>query len=766
MRFQIQILPLVFLSSLFLIHHASSQRSTYIIHMDKSSMPKAYSSCHHWYSTTINSMRAMNVEASEIHHHREAKLVHTYGNAFHGFTAVLSENELESLRNSPGFISAHKDKPIVPDTTHTHKFLGLNTASGIWPESKYGEDVIIGVVDTGIWPESPSFRDEGLPQIPARWKGTCQAGQDFNSSHCNKKIIGARFFNQGVLAASPDVKISMNSTRDIFGHGTHVASIAAGSQVEGASFFGYAPGTARGVAPRARLAIYKVLWDEGAYESDALAGIDQAVADGVDVLSISLSYLTIDLYENPIAIAAFGAMEKGILVSVSAGNRGPSFGTVLEGIPWAVIVASGTVDRWFSGELTLGNGVSITGWTMFPARATVRNSPLVYNETLSACNSTEVLREAPSDSIIICVESFETPELEDQITYVTESNIHAVVFVSDDTGVLRSTSFPLPGVVITPKEGKDVIRYASRSSQATATIQFQHTILGPKPRPAPAVSTSSSRGPARSYPGILKPDIMAPGVLILAAYNPNTPTASIGTNIALSSDYNLESGTSMACPHISGVAALLKSIHPKWSPAAIRSAMMTTANPLDNTGKPIKDMGNDYDAATPLGMGAGQVDPNRALDPGLIYDAFPQDYVNLVCALNYTREQTQTILRSSYNCSSPSTDLNYPAFVALYDPQESRTLKTQRFRRTVTNVGEGRATYKVKVKKPKDTVITVSPERLIFRKKNEKRSYSLTIRYQTYEEYVINHGSITWIEQNGNHTVRSPVVVTPAEPSG
>ena len=123
-------------------------------------------------------------------------------------------------------------------TRHTHKFLGLNTASGIWPESKYGEDVIIGVVDTGIWPESPSFRDEGLPQIPARWKGTCQAGQDFNSSHCNKKIIGARFFNQGVLAASPDVKISMNSTRDIFGHGTHVASIAAGSQVEGASFFG------------------------------------------------------------------------------------------------------------------------------------------------------------------------------------------------------------------------------------------------------------------------------------------------------------------------------------------------------------------------------------------------------------------------------------------------------------------------------------------------------------------------------------------------
>ncbi|XP_075484274.1 subtilisin-like protease SBT3 [Primulina tabacum] len=756
--------PLILFSWFLLAPYVSTQRSSYIIHMDKSYMPKAFSSHHHWYSRTLDSVKSTHFR-SPVGENSGPKIGHTYDNAFHGFSAVLSLDELKALKNSHGFLSAHIDGPVTPDTTRTYEFLSLNTASGIWPASQYGKDVIIGVVDSGIWPESPSFRDDGMTEIPARWRGTCKVGQDFNSSLCNKKLIGARFFNKGVIAANPDVTISMNSARDTSGHGTHVSSIAAGNYVEGVSFFGYAPGTARGVAPRARLAAYKVLWNEGSYESDALAGIDQAVADGVDILSISLSYRTIDLYENPIAIAAFGAMEKGILVSVSAGNRGPDFGTLLEGIPWAVISASGTVDRWFAGILTLGNGVKITGWTTFPARATVKNLPVTYNKTLSACNSTELLADAPAGGIIICNQTFETAEFSDQIRYVSESNVAAAIYISEDPSIIRFTDFPHPGVVITPKESKTVIEYVSKVSAPTASISFQQTIIGTDPRPAPAVSASSSRGPARSYPGVLKPDIMAPGVLILAAYNPEVPVTTIGTNIQLSSDYNLESGTSMACPHTSGIAALLKAAHPEWSPAAIRSAMMTTASTLDNTKKPIKDMGNDYKTATSLGMGAGQVDPNRALDPGLVYDATPQDYVNLICALNYTREQTQSIVRSRYKCLNPSLDLNYPAFVALYDPIEKRTTLTQKYQRTVTNVGNGAATYRVKVQNPKDSIITISPETLIFQKKNEKRSYSLTIRYKTYREYVINDGSITWVEDGGKHTVRSPIVVTPASPS-
>ncbi|KAI3460196.1 hypothetical protein Pfo_016859 [Paulownia fortunei] len=740
------------------VHHASAERSVYIVHMDKSFMPKAFSSHHYWYSSILNSVKSVG-QTSLDGDKPEPKLIYTYDNAFHGFSVVVSKDELEALKKSPGFISAYADDVVTPDTTHSYKFLSLNTATGLWPASEYGKDVIIGVIDTGIWPESPSFKDDGMTEIPARWKGICQEGEEFNSSLCNKKIIGARYFNEGFRAENPDVAIPMNSARDVDGHGTHVASIAAGNYVDGVSFFGYAPGTARGVAPRARLAVYKVLWN-GGVSSDILAGIDQAVADGVDILSISLGTRVINLYENPLSIASFGAREKGILVCLSAGNRGPSVRTIRSGIPWAVVVASGTVDRWLAGTLTLGNGKTITGWSTFPARATVRNLPLIFNETLSACSSTELLAEAPSQSIIVCNLTIGNTDFDSAMSYLPQSNVRAAIIIAEDPSVFRFNSFPFPGVVISPAEAREVSNYASNGAAPTASIDFQQTVLGTQPRAAPALSDDSSRGPGLSYEGILKPDIMAPGVSILAAYYPHAIGPRIGNNIFLSSYYTLLSGTSMACPHISGTAALLKAAHPEWSPAAIQSAMMTTANPLDNTNQPIKDMAFDSLVATPLGIGSGLVDPNRALDPGLIYDASPQDLVNLVCSMNFTREQTQTIIRSSYNCSSPSSDLNYPSFVAFFNFAERGMILTRKFQRTVTNVGDGAATYKAKLEIPENTTIRIRPQTLIFQKKYEKQSYFLTIRYRADIETQHRHGSLAWIEQTGKHTVRSPIMVS------
>ncbi|CAK9135327.1 unnamed protein product [Ilex paraguariensis] len=752
-------LMLLFGWFLFALHAGSisAERSTYIVHMDTTFMPKALASHHHWYSSIVDSIKPIGSTSSSDGHHSKPILLYTYSNAVHGFSAVLSQDELQAVKRSPGFLSAYSDSLATLDTTHTFEFLSLSSTTGLWPASKYGKDVIVGVIDTGVWPESPSFRDDGMTKIPLKWKGTCEVGQEFNSSLCNSKLIGARSFSKGVIAANPNLGfLTMNSTRDTFGHGTHTSSTVAGNYVEGASFFGYALGTARGVAPRARLAIYKVIWDEGRYASDVLAGIDQAVADGVDIISISMGFSFDPLYRDPIAIASFGAMERGVLVSSSAGNAGLRR-RLHNGIPWILTVAAGSIDRWFAGILTLGNGLTVTGWSMFPARAVVENAQLVYNKTISACNSTQQLSIGASYEIIVCDDTWPFNE---QITNIAASSFRAGIFISDNPRIFESESFIYPGVVISSTDAREVINYALTAGiEATASIEFQQTFVGTNT--APVVSSYTARGPSPKCPGVLKPDVMAPGTLVLAAWVPNRYAARIGSNMFLASDFNAISGTSMACPHAAGIAALLKGAHPEWSPAAIRSAMMTTANPFDNTQNPIKDNALDFKIATPLAMGAGQVDPNRALDPGLIYDVTPQDYVNLLCSMNFPRNQILTITRSSKNpCLTSSSDLNYPSFIALYT-HGAMGILVQKFQRTVTNVGKGPTTYKAEVMAPKGSVVTVSPDKLVFGQMYEKQSYTLTINYSGDENEPVTFGSIIWVEDNGKHRVRSPIVVSP-----
>lgn len=135
----------------------------------------------------------------------------------------------------------------------------MNSLSGAWPASSYGKGVIIGLVDTGIWPESESFSDEGMAKVPPRWKGECMSSVQFNSYLCNKKLTGARFFNKRLIANNPKLKFRRNSPLDVSGHGTHTSSIAAGNYVKGSSYFGYATGIARGIAPRACVAMYKAI---------------------------------------------------------------------------------------------------------------------------------------------------------------------------------------------------------------------------------------------------------------------------------------------------------------------------------------------------------------------------------------------------------------------------------------------------------------------------------------------------------------------------
>ncbi|XP_073126901.1 subtilisin-like protease SBT3 [Henckelia pumila] len=731
----------------------SAESDTYIIHMDLSAMPKAFSTHKDWYLATLASVsNSLETTRNLVPSY---KLVYSYTNSINGFSAVLSSSELEAIKNSKGFISCTKDSTVKVDTTHTYQFLGLDSDHGAWQVSNYGEDVIIGLVDTGVWPESKSFDDYGMSDVPSRWRGECESGEHFSSSLCNKKLIGARYFNKGLLAHYPDLTLTMISTRDTNGHGTHTSSTAAGSPVQGASFFGYAPGIATGVAPKSRVAMYKALWDEGSYSSDILAAIDQAIADGVDVLSLSFGLDGEALFGDPVAIATFGAMEKGIFVSTSSGNAGPSEETLHNGIPWVLTVAAGTIDRELGGTLTLENGVSATGSSLYPGKYPTKFIPIVL---VGSCDDEKGLKNF-SHNIVICVDS---GDLSEQVDNVNEAELTGGIFISNSTDLefLIQTSYP--ALFVSLEEGQKILDYVNNDSNPKARFAFRETRLGIKP--APKLASYSSRGPSQSCPFVLKPDIMAPGDLILASWPPNSAVAHVvDAHHHLFNDFNIISGTSMACPHAAGVAALLKGAHPGWSPAAIRSAMMTSAYNFDNTGNPIRDMGFKNQPATPLAMGAGHVDPNRALDPGLIYDANAQDYINLICALNFNSSQIKAITRSSsYNCSFQSLDLNYPSFIAYFNGNntKSNVKEVQEFHRTVTNVGEENSVYVANLTAINGFKVSVSPDRLEFTKKYEKKSYKLSLEGPKLTNDSLVYGFLTWVQVGGKHEVRSPIVAT------
>ncbi|CAN4115111.1 unnamed protein product [Withania somnifera] len=739
-----------FLSILFAI--SMSQSEIYIIHMDLSAMPKAFSSHHSWYLSTLASISDSSKLGSATN---KNSLIYAYTNAIHGFSASLSPSELQIIKNSPGYLASTRDMTVKIDTTHTSQFLGLNSNSGAWPESDYGKDVIVGLVDTGIWPESRSYYDNGMNDVPLRWKGGCESGTQFNSSLCNKKLIGARYFNKGLIARNPNVTIMMNSARDTEGHGTHTSSTAAGSHVESASYFGYAPGSATGMAPKAHVAMYKALWDEGPpMLSDILVAIDQAIEDGVDVLSLSFGIDGRPLYDDPVAIAAFAAMEKGIFVSTSAGNDGPDDETLHNGTPWVLTVAAGTVDREFLGTLTLGNGVSVTGLSLYPGNSSSRDSSIVF---LNTCQDDKELKKN-AYKIMVCYDM--NGSISDQVYNVRNSNVSGGVFITNTTDLEVYFQSEFPAMFLNFQDGDMVLEYIKNSPSPKASLKFQVTHLGAKP--APKVASFSSRGPSKSCPFILKPDLMAPGDLILASWPQQSPVAEINSQ-ALYSNFNIISGTSMSCPHAAGVAALLKGAHPKWTPAAIRSAMMTTADVFDNTQEPIRDIGNKNNAANPLAMGAGHINPNKALDPGLIYDIAPEDYINLLCGLGVTSQQIKAITRSSScSCSNPSLDLNYPSFVGYFNRNSSMwdPKRIQEFNRTVTNVGDGMSTYTAKLTPMNEYKVSVAPEKLVFKEKYEEKSYKLRLEGPLLVDKALIYGSLSWVESSGKYVVKSPIVAT------
>ena len=682
--------------------------------------------------------------------------VYSYVFSFNGYAADLTAAQLAGVKAQSDVIQVWENEEHFAETSTTPDFLGLTAEGGLWDMGVSGEDVIIGIVDSGIWPESLSFTDRtgtnpngkggklGYQQIPG-WNGKCTPGEGFNASMCNQKLIGAQYFNAG-YGGNAGINTSrpweFNSVRDYNGHGTHTASTAGGNAGVMAEAYGIDLGAINGMAPRARISAYKALWsnEDGSQASgnttDLVAAIDQAVADGVDVINYSISGSRTSV-SNAVEIAFLFATDAGVFVATSAGNSGPGASTVAHNAPWTTTVAAGTHDRYYAGTVTLGNTDVYGGASIDPAGA--GPADLVYSSDvgLAGENATAVRLCTPgtldpamvTGKIVVCDRGGFARVAKSQAVYMAGGigMVHANVTPSSINADLHS----VPTVHVDHIDGA-VIRAYAQTVGATATLTGGEL----QEAEAPAVAAFSSRGPALAADmNLLKPDIMAPGVDILAAV---APPGNNGQN------FDYYSGTSMSSPHIAGLAALIMEAHPDWTPMMVKSALMTTASTETNMGSPIP--GN------PFGYGAGQVEPNSAYDPGLVYDASWLDWLAYLCGSSSAVSAATCDYLASLGYSDDATDLNYPSIAI------SQLAGDQIVERTVTNVGPA-VTYAVSVDAPAGVDVTVDPASLTLAE-GESATYSVT--FAANASVVVDawtFGSLTW--SHGPHNVTSPLVVYP-----
>lgn len=676
--------------------------------------------------------------------------IHDYTVALNGFSALLTHEEAEQLAARDDVAHVFPDELRQTTTDASPAFLGLTGTDGAWAQGYTGEGVVVGVIDSGIWPEHPSFADDGsYPDPPVRGV-PCEFGAVGSNVldapfRCNDKLVGARQVldtYREVVGIDDD---EFDSARDDNGHGTHVASTAAGNRGVQARIVDrpVGAGPIAGIAHRAHVIAYKALGNNGGLTSDLVAAIDLAVADGVDVINYSIGGGGGTI--GPDDIAFLFAAAAGVHVATSAGNSGP--GPVTIGapghVPWLTTVGANTQRRQFTGLVQLGNGELHEGVSLMPA--TDRPLPLVDAAEAGSdrCVPGELDPQAVAGKIVLCLRG-QIARVEKSLAVEQAGGAGMILFNSDDAESLNSDTHWVPAVHVDNATGLKIAAYIAEVAEPTATLDSR---LGVWPA-APSMASFSSRGENPLADDVIKPDITAPGLQILAGWSPFPDAIEVPGQL-----FAAIGGTSMSSPHVAGVMALLEQAEPNWSPAALKSAMMTTADPevLDE---------NLADPASPFAMGSGQVDPGppaaagSAFQPGLVYEAGYLDYLAFLCG-----NAPEVFSDSELRCGqlqgagylTDSSDLNYPSIGV------GALAGTQTVTRTVTQTAPGTQRWLADVEEPEGYDIRVSPAEVTLAH-GERATFEVTITNRgtaPIEEFAF--GSLTW--RSGASTVRSPIAI-------
>jgi subtilisin family serine protease len=673
-------------------------------------------------------------------------------------------------------VQVRPDEIRYKTTDNIPVFLGLTDAAGPWAKGITGEDVVVGVIDTGIWPEHPGFADDGSygpsPVGPLDdSRPNCEFGNTAHNANdvpfeCNNKLLGARQMLDTYRSFIGAEAYEYDSARDDDGHGTHTASTAAGNADIEAGMFGIPRGTISGIAPRARVIAYKGLGDLGGFTSDLAAAIDQAVADGVDVINYSVGGgASLNGADD---IAFLFAADAGVFVATSAGNSGPGSGTMggPASVPWLTSVGASSQSRAFISDITLsGPGTPPSGLWGGSVTTGIENFNLVDADSVAGGTNGECLSPFPAgtfqanDAVLCNRYNFGTPRPE-RVANVAAGGGGAVIFHNVSAihpNMTPTDNHPLPTVHMLYDVGQPLKDYLV-ANPGQVTVSFTQSVAqyaAEDPRVVPNFMASfSSRGPDPVALDIIKPDVTAPGMSILAGASP------IHYNAAAQGElFQAIMGTSMSSPHVAGIFALVKQAHPDWSPAVAKSALMTTAYQ-----DVVKE---DYvTPADPFDIGAGHVNPGGKANkgslyqPGLAYDAGFFEYLGFLCdeepGIFANPAETCGFLES-IGIPTEAHNLNLPS-IGVAELAGSETVV-----RTVTSVAKERGwrNYSVSVDAPPGYEVTVSPSSFSL-KKGDTATFEVTITNVGAPIGEWRFGSLTWSDKTGHYDVYSPIAVRAA----
>ncbi len=688
-----------------------------------------------------------------------ADIISSYTLATNGFSSTLTADQAAALAADSRVLAVVKDELLhlqaaVPSTD----FLGLGGEGGVWDATggveSAGEGVVVGIIDSGVAPENPSFAGEPLGAAPGaepyrdgdsivfdkadgtRFRGACVTGEQFTADDCSTKLIGARYFldnfDEDSIGAD---RAEYVSPRDGNGHGSHTASTAAGDHGVPAEVGGRELGEISGVAPAAKIAVYKACWsgptpqDDGCATGDLLAAIDAAVFDGVDVINYSIgggaAMTTVSLTDQ----AFLRAAAAGIFVAASAGNDGPEASTADNAAPWITTVAASTIPS-YEASVRLGDGRTFLGGSITVPAGGSLTGPLVAASVSGVDGADEprlcgpgTLDPARTAGAIVLCERGVVDRVAKSAEVARVGGI-GMVLVNPGPNSIDLDTHSVPTVHL-DAEAYDAVSGYAATAGASVTLEDGNTTGGPS-APAPQVAGFSSRGPILADGGdVLKPDVAAPGVAILAdAANAEDEDPR----------FQLLSGTSMASPHVAGLAALYLGERPNASPAEVKSSLMTTAyDTVDRAGDPIDD---------PFLQGAGHVDPTRYFEPGFLYLNDVDDWYGYVEGLGFVDVGVEPVDPSNLNLASIS--------VGALAGVETVT-------RTVTAAAPGH--YEAQPVEMPGVEVSVSPASLDFAAAGDEVQYTVTFRRTDAPLDAFTTGTLRWVGADG--TVTTPLAVRP-----